>query len=321
LQHPSDCSRRAIVTFKDWRNGLGAQLSSLVGAWAAQIAKAGSIALSPTAAEGARLPPVLVPLGGLRYANKARCAQRDLDCYFERFAACAAPPGAKTARAAKTPTALSERLSDDLSLRRRRDKWWLRKELTRYVFRPNDETSRMLARVRAEMDLASPRHLEEVGPGGMSTDSGERAGRLRTDQLVAIHVRRGDKKDLGAKERGEPFTDAMYVRAALALADEVGASGFLLASSEPETLKRLPLLLRPRPTYVMPAHYFVYVPEGRTPHQVIEKTRQEGGSNDEGLAQIVQLLLLSECKAFLCARLATLPRPRARCAIACLVCL
>ena len=41
------------------------------------------------------------------------------------------------------------------------------------------------------------------------------------------------------------------------------------------------------------------VPEGLTPHQVIEKTRQEGGVNDEGRSQIVQLLLLAECKAFL----------------------
>ena len=112
---------------------------------------------------------------------------------------------------------------------------------------------------------------------------------------------------------------------------QVGARGFLLASSEPETLKRLPLLLGPRPTFVMPAKYFVQVregllptsffllptcfprshfrlcillylvqvPEGLTPHQVIEKTKQEGGSNDEGMSQIVQLLLLAECSAFL----------------------
>ena len=87
---------------------------------------------------------------------------------------------------------------------------------------------------------------------------------LRTDQLVAIHIRRGDKRDLGAKERGEPFSDAMYVKAAIALADEMGASGFLLASSEPETLRRLPPMLAPRPTYVMPGKYFVQVAEGLT---------------------------------------------------------
>ena len=41
------------------------------------------------------------------------------------------------------------------------------------------------------------------------------------------------------------------------------------------------------------------VPEGLTPHQVIERTRQEGGSNDEGMSQIVQLLLLAECRGFI----------------------
>ena len=118
-------------------------------------------------------------------------------------------------------------------------------------------------------------------------------------RLLALHVRRGDKRDLGAKERGEPFSDAMYVQAAKALADETGAKGFLLASSEPETLKRLPALLAPRPTFTMPDKYFVQVPEGLTPHQVIERTKQEGGTNDEGRSQIVQLLLLAETTAFL----------------------
>ena len=130
--------------------------------------------------------------------------------------------------------------------------------------------------------------------GGGGGGGGAQLGRL-----VGVHVRRGDKRDLGAKERGEPFSDAMYVQAALALADEVGASGFLLASSEPDTLKRLPALLKPRPTFVMPAKYFVQVEEGLTPHQVIEKTKQEAGANDEGMSQIVQLLLLAESAAFL----------------------
>jgi len=50
---------------------------------------------------------------------------------------------------------------------------------------------------------------------------------------------------------------------------------------------------------VMPAKYFVQVEEGLTPHQVIEKTKQEAGANDEGMSQIVQLLLLAESAAFL----------------------
>ena len=137
--------------------------------------------------------------------------------------------------------------------------------------------------------------------GGGGGGGGAQLGRL-----VGVHVRRGDKRDLGAKERGEPFSDAMYVTAAKvprrhgpprpqprsraaapppsrrytasravcwvqALAREVGAEGFLLASSEPNTLTRLPPLLLPLPTYVMPAHHFVDVPEGKTPHQVEEE--------------------------------------------------
>lgn len=272
LQHPTECSSRRVVTFKDWRNGLGAQLSSIVGAWAAQLGKMGSF--HPDAQTDGRLPPLLVPLGGLRYANKARCAKRDLACYFTPMASCAPPTATKSIRAAKTPAELASRVSADLHLSRPRDKWWLRKELTRYIFQPNAALRAMLQRVRSEMKLMAPRDRgPSVGDSaGEDSAKGQHAGEdsagahgaaasdaLAIDELVAVHVRRGDKRDLGAKERGEPFSDAMYVSAALALADELGAKGFLLASSEPETLRRLPEMLRPRPTFVMPAHYFVQV--------------------------------------------------------------
>ena len=69
------------------------------------------------------------------------------------------------------------------------------------------------------------------------------------------------------------------------LAREVGADGFLLASSEPNTLTRLPPLLLPLPTYVMPARHFVDVPEGKTPHQVEEE--------DPGSMVLFVILLLS----------------------------
>ena len=316
--------KRRLVTYKDWRNGLGAQLSSLVGAWAAQLAKAPTLAVHSLDTSGltGQLPPLLVPLGGLRYANKARCAKRDLACYFEPPTSCEAPAGTKAVRAAKTPPELAMKLGEELRLSRPRDKWWLRKELTAYFFRPNGATRAMLGRVRKEIRLQPPRtdsppwtHPQTevpqtpslydaasssspgTDPGNDNVSEGE--GALSTSDLVAVHVRRGDKRDLGAKERGEPFSDRMYVAAALALADEVNAKGFLLASSEPETLIRLPPLLKPRPTFVMPAHYFVHVPEGMTPHMVIEKTRQEEGEHDEGMSQIVQLLLLAECRAFL----------------------
>ena len=295
LQHPPNCdsaaTSRPAYTFKDWRNGLGAQINTLVGVWAAILHREAS-ATAPLFGPRA---PLLIPLGGLRYANKALCPKRDLSCYFEPFSACEPLPSARKARAAKTPPELAERVTTELKLRRPRDKWWLRKELTRFVFRPNARTRTMLAAVREEMSLLPP----STSGGATGGGSGKAAGGLRTDQLVGIHIRRGDKRDLGAKERGEPFSDAMYVKAALALADELNAAGFLLASSEPETLRRLPALLKPRPTFVMPAKYFVQVPEGLTPHQVIERTKQEGGGNDEGRSQIVQLLLLAECQGFL----------------------
>ena len=304
LQNPTDCSSslqsRQVFTFKDWRNGLGAQLSTLVGVWAAVLHKESSGSSKPLFDKAHA--PLLLPLGGLRYANKALCPKRDLSCYFEPFSKCDEPPdSAKKARAAKTPPELAARVTKELKLRRPRDKWWFRKELTRYVFRLNAQTQTMLSKVREEMGLQPPKASPQLlgGGGGSDSSNGGSEQRLRTDQLIGLHVRRGDKRDLGAKERGEPFSDAMYVSAAKALADELGAEGFLLASSEPETLKRLPPLLKPRPTYVMPDKYFVHVPEGLTPHQVIEKTKQEGGENDEGRSQIVQLLLLSECLGFL----------------------
>ena len=280
-----------------------AQLSTLVGVWASALQKHAEATDTVFGRAGSNAP-LLVALGGMRYVNKAQCTSRDLSCYFEPFSACEAPESARTIRAAKTPMELASRISSELRLRRKRSKWWLRKELMRYVLRPNNRTVRMLNAVRSEMGLSAPRMLNavrgEMGlfePSKSAVESG--VNRLHTNQLVGIHIRRGDKRDLGAKERGEPFSDAMYSKAALALAREVGAAGFLLASSEPETLTRLPPLLAPLPTFIMPAHHFVAVPEGRTPHQVVEQTRQASSGNDEGRSQVVQWLLLAECRAFL----------------------
>lgn len=300
-QHPTECTVARTRVYRDWRNGLGAQLSSLVGAWAAALAK------DDLARVNARAT-VLLAAGGMRYANKALCPSRDLTCYFEPLSSCDAPSrttGVKEARAAKTPAALAVRLSDQLGLSRTRDKWWLRMELTRYIFRPNAATLGMLAAVREEMRLRAPSGddsaLRPASAVQEGAEAASEADERRTDELVALHVRRGDKRDLGAKERGEPFSDSMYVAAAAAVAEASGARGFLLASSEPSTLSRLPPLLRAAtglPTYVMPAHHFVQVPEGKTPHQVVETTRQEGAGRDEGRSQLVQLMLLAECRAF-----------------------
>ena len=132
-QHPVDCSAAlssgAVRTFKDWRNGLGAQISSLVGAWTSVLAK--NVQSSGRVWPGPRAGFLLIPLGGLRYANKALCPRRDLSCYFEPFAGCAAPASTKSMRAKKTPEELAGQVSRELRLRRPRDKWWLRKELTR----------------------------------------------------------------------------------------------------------------------------------------------------------------------------------------------
>ena len=272
-QHEGCAGVTKVREFRDWRNGFGAQLSSLVGAWAAQLQQ-------DLDDDGAHT--LLVAHGGMRYANKRLCPARDLSCYFEPFSGCADAVAAaerplKEARTKKTPPGLAAALGAKLGLRRPRDTWWLRKELTRYIFRPNANTTAMLGRVKREMAL----------PGDASA------------RLLALHVRRGDKRDLGAKERGEPFSDAMYVAAARALADEMGASGVLLASSEPSTLERLPALLAPLPTYVMPEKYFVRVPEGKTPHQVVEGTRQDEESDeDEGRSQVVQQLVLASAAGF-----------------------
>ena len=299
-QHPLSCSHSGDDrTFKDWRNGLGAQLSSIVGAWAHLLDRTGGSSGSAR----------LLASGGMRYANKARCPRRDLSCYFEPLVGCEARGDEKEARAAKTPERLAPALGEQLRFRRARDKWWLRRELTRFVFRPNEATAALLLRVCAEMRLHMPSCLPPAlvnasvataarRSAGADGANGGGGGGARLDRLVALHVRRGDKRDLGAKERGEPFSDDMYVQAAKAVASAVGADGFLLASSEPSTLERLPPLLLPLPTYVMPAHHFVQVPEGQTPHQVVEATKQAALGPDEGQSQIVQLLLLGAARAF-----------------------
>ena len=298
-QHPISCLHSGDDrTFKDWRNGLGAQLSSIVGAWAHLLDLTGGSAGSAR----------LLASGGMRYANKARCPRRDLSCYFEPLSGCEARGDEKEARAAKTPERLAGALGKQLQFRRPRDKWWLRRELTRFVFRPNVATAALQQRVCGEMRLHLPSCLPPAlvnasvataarRPIGANDGDGG-AGGARLDRLVALHVRRGDKRDLGAKERGEPFSDDMYVQAAKAVASAVGAEGFLLASSEPSTLERLPPLLLPLPTYVMPAHHFVQVAEGKTPHQVVEATKQAALGPDEGQSQIVQLMLLGAARAF-----------------------
>ena len=173
-QHPATCSHSADDrTFRDWRNGLGAQarrmpppphavhrapciarhglslrlpwqLSSLVGAWAHLLARTG----------GARGSARLLASGGMRYANKARCPKRDLACYFEPLSGCEASGDEKEARAAKTPEALPAELGEALGFHRSRDKWWLRRELTRFVFRPNAASAALMLRVCSEMQIS-----------------------------------------------------------------------------------------------------------------------------------------------------------------------
>ena len=110
-------------------------------------------------------------------------------------------------------------------------------EMTHYMLPTHVQTRAMLDAVREEMGVLPPLVAASTGTGvGGATAAASERGieRLRTDELVGVHVRRGDKRDLGAKERGEPFSDEQYVQAALRLADELGASGSLLASLEPE---------------------------------------------------------------------------------------
>ena len=162
----------------------------------------------------------------MRYANKARCPKRDLACYFEPLSGCEASGDEKEARAAKTPEALPAELGEALGFRRSRDKWWLRRELTRFVFRPNAASAMLMLRVCTEMQIshasclppslfnatvaATARQASASGDGG----GGGGGGGAHLGRLVGVHVRRGDKRDLGAKERGEPFSDDMYVAAA-----------------------------------------------------------------------------------------------------------
>ena len=120
------------------------QLSSLVGAWAHLLARTG----------GARGSARLLASGGMRYANKARCPKRDLACYFEPLSGCEASGDEKEARAAKTPEALPAELGEALGFHRSRDKWWLRRELTRFVFRPNAASAALMLRVCGEMQIS-----------------------------------------------------------------------------------------------------------------------------------------------------------------------
>jgi hypothetical protein len=120
------------------------QLSSLVGAWAHLLARTG----------GTRGSARLLASGGMRYANKARCPRRDLACYFEPLSGCEASGDEKEARAAKTPEALPAELGQALGFHHSRDKWWLRRELTRFVFRPNAASAVLMLRVCTEMQIS-----------------------------------------------------------------------------------------------------------------------------------------------------------------------
>ena len=221
---------------------------------------------------GANGTAVMRSAGGMRYVNKAQCPARDLGCYFERLSSCPPAAAPRRAKGRKSPPLLPGLLTQQLALRRPRDGWWVRKELTRYLLRPNGRTSDALHAVRDEVGLPA------------------------TGTWIALHVRRGDKRDQGAAERGEPFSDDMYARAARAVAAAVGADSVLLASSEPATLERLPRLLAPLRTYSMPARYFIAVPEGKEAAHVVERAAQ--AEQDEGRSLVVQLLLLAQAAAF-----------------------
>eukprot|EP00908_Phaeocystis_cordata_P003847 Transcript_14227.p1 GENE.Transcript_14227~~Transcript_14227.p1 ORF type:complete len:396 (+),score=166.23 Transcript_14227:59-1189(+) len=268
------------------------------------------------------------------YVNPVRCPSRSFDCYFEPASNCSRP--AKAGRQPKGRPARNPRehrraedvkihwcfdlprrkLSRLAQLRAVHPAAWYHGQLAAFLFRPN-------AALRALRD--------EVGARMASSDAAaaNRSLLANGSACAAMHVRRTDKHtedhrvaDRGFKDFGQVFRSWAYWR----YGGPVPQLRVLLGSEDKATFGAMPRLLLPSVAVWIPAPYFVMdmslgkqfksIQQGNKrlaelyglledqiaathPRPTRRQLEARGLLKDEGMVLILQILMMSDCVAFI----------------------
>lgn len=266
------------------------------------------------------------------YVNPVRCARQTFDCYFAPPTNCSrlVKPSAPVERRfhhlkIKDAPLLwcfelpRQRLSRLAGLRAVHSEAWYHGQLAAFLFRPNSEMQAFRAEALRSLDFDA-NHARaatmDAAPGGLHNGS-----------CAAMHVRRSDKfKGRRREDRRAPknFTDFgfAYKYWAHFLSPRPATQlRVLIGSEDPATFRAMPPLVRPSASYWLPGRYFVMdsfkditdnnnklVDRYARLKQAMADAQASGGAavaaleargvrKDEGMALVLQILLMSECSA------------------------
>ena len=268
------------------------------------------------------------------YVNPVRCASQTFDCYFAPPTNCsrvkrpADGPSMRRVTHRKVETAPllwcfelpRRRLSRLAGLHGVHSEAWYQGQLAAFLFRPNDEMRAY--RADAVRDLAfDTNHTRaatlSAAPGGLHNGS-----------CAAMHVRRTDKfrgrrrEDLRSQIGFHGFGRAFKFWAHWMSARPSGQVRVLLGSEDPLTFKSMPPLLWPAVSYWLPSRHFVmesFKDITDNNNRLVDRYAQivrrmaaarasgdaaavaaleaRGARKDEGMALVLQILMMSECEA------------------------
>ena len=329
-QYPADCravpgvltrAGRRLDGKSNWAGdyfyglGLGSQMASLKYNFVDSLVK-GRVYHFPTT----------------HYANPVRCASQRFDCYFEAPTNCTITNSATSSRSAhrKMDTAPllwcfelpRRRLSRLAGLKAVHAEAWYHGQLSSFLFRPNAAMRAFRAEIAPRFDYninhTRAAIAERVQPGLLHNGS----------SCVAMHIRRSDKfkgrrredprSALGFAQFGHAYKSWAFWNANR----PTSQLRVLLGSEDPASFNAMPPLLAPSVGYWIPGRYFVMAnfhdivsnnnklvgryaallakmaaaqAEGAAAVAALEAS---GVRKDEGMALIVQILLMAECQAF-----------------------
>ena len=268
------------------------------------------------------------------YVNPVRCARQTFDCYFEPTSNCsripkpnASEPGESRFyhRHLKAVALLwcfelpRQRLSRLAGLRAVHAEAWYHGQLAAFLFRPNSEMRAFRAEALRSFafDTNDTRAATlNAAPGGLHNGS-----------CAAMHIRRTDKfkgrrrEDRRAQKGFGDFGRAFKGWANFLSPVPAMRLGVLLGSEDPDTFREMPSLVQPAVSYWLPDRYFVMGSFknindnnnrliGRYDQlvQAMAQAKESGGAavaeleargvrRDEGMALVLQILMMSECNA------------------------
>lgn len=271
------------------------------------------------------------------YVNPVRCASQTFDCYFAPPTNCSRHgKGASPLAAVVPPRSMHasvetaqllwcfelprKRLSRLAGLHGVHSEAWYHGQLAAFLFRPNEDMRRFRSALLPQLAYVANHSRAAAGaraPGGLHNGS-----------CAAMHVRRTDKfrgrrrEDMRKQKGFDDFGRAFKFWAHWMSARPSGQVRLLLGSEDPVTFRTMPPLVAPTVAYWIPGSYFVmssFKDITDNNNKLVDKydrlkkamaaARAEGpasvarleaagATKDEGMALVVQILLMAECEAF-----------------------